>query len=122
MDAKTFLAEKYSAALDELRQIDAEYAVKMAAAQARIDLAKTWLDELASQPGIVGPVMSHVEVPDPISESLAELKETAQALNEVALDNPTIAVAPPQQVEAQRRSPQNWISARDLRPNIRQAS
>ena len=49
MDAKTFISKKHDAALDELKALEAEYKPRMDAAQAKIDMAKTWLDELSSE-------------------------------------------------------------------------
>ncbi len=55
MDAKTFLNNKHDAAVEELKALEADYAKRKQAAQAAIDMAKKWLDELG------GPEVSRSE-------------------------------------------------------------
>jgi len=49
MDAKSFISNKHAAAVESLVVIEAEYRAKKEAAQAEIDLAKKWLDELGGE-------------------------------------------------------------------------
>lgn len=54
MDAKTFIARKHEAAVEELRAIDAEYIPKRDAAKSAIAITQKWLDELAAEkPAVV---------------------------------------------------------------------
>lgn len=139
MDAKTFLNNKCSAAQNELRALETEYATRMGEVRARIDMARLWMDELGAEKGAVvepPPVKMEVveskivvvepvvEAVDPISEQLAEMKVSNQN-NEVVLDRAQVEHQirqPAQQEEVVKRTSDNWVSARDLRPNIRQAS
>ncbi len=46
MDARTFVSQKYDAAVEELKSLEAEYVLRRDAAQAAIELAQRWLAEL----------------------------------------------------------------------------
>jgi len=103
MEAKTFISKKRDAAIDELKAIEAEYLPRLNAAKAMIEMTQKWMDELASE---------RANVESPVMQ-LEPAKLTVVSNN----------VEPEGILREIPRAPsENWVSARDLLPKVRQAS
>lgn len=98
MDARTFIYEKNSAAVEELKAIDIEYMPRRNAVLDRIAMTEKWIEELEAAS----------------AKSAPEVKaEPAKPV----FAKPTLIVE-----ESQMEPIESWRSARDLQPKIRQAS
>ena len=101
MDARAFINKKYEAAVEDLKSLEAEFIPRRNAVQAKIDQTNQWLVELAMENSVKAPA--------------ATVAPATQATPLVV----EVAAAPVQEVV--KRPSNNWVSARDLTPQARQA-
>jgi hypothetical protein len=76
MDARTFILEKNSAALEELKAIDAEYLPRRSAALELFALTEKWMDELAAEELKAAPVSTPREPVLIVEDNTKESPET----------------------------------------------